>query len=359
MTGKHIAVDARMIGDGGIGTYLSELLPRVMAARPDWRFTLLGAREQLAPLAGRPNVELRSLVAPIYGVREQIEIPLVAPKADLFWSPHYNVPLAVATPLVVTIHDVAHLALPEINPLERLYARAMFAATRSRARALLFDSRFSLEEFTRYAGAPRCAATVAHLGVDEAWTRAREEHPVRPIAGPYLAYVGNFKRHKNVPGLLRALSRARDRIPHRLALIGRSEGLRSDPAIPPLLRELGDAVVTPGEVSPLALRQWVAHADALVTASRYEGFGLPPLEAMAAGVPTMVSRAGSLPEVCGDASLYCDPRDEADVAERLVQIATDGPLRERLIKGGRAHVRNFSWDRCAAETVAVLEGALG
>lgn len=346
-----------MIGDGGIGTYLSELLPRIAAARPDWRFTLLGDPLKLAAITA-PNVSVAATRAPIYGVAEQVELAANAPAdAGLFWSPHYNVPLLSRARLVVTVHDAAHLALPEINAVERLYARAMYAMVRIRASALLFDSRFSLDEFTRHAGAPRCAATVAHLGVDERWTRARQDHPVRPIAGPYLAYVGNFKRHKNVPALLRAFRSVRDRIPHRLALIGRSEGLRTDPAIPPLLRELGDAVVTPGEVSPLALRQWVAHADALVTASRYEGFGLPPLEAMAAGVPTMVSRAGSLPEVCGNASLYCHPHDEGNVAERLVQIATDGPLRDRLVRDGRAHVQNFSWDRCASETVAVMDRA--
>ena len=347
-----------MIGDGGIGTYLTELLPRIAAARPQWRFSLLGDPAKLAPIAAT-NIQVVATRAPIYGLGEQVELATTTPTgADLFWSPHYNIPLLSRTPLVVTVHDAAHLALPEINAVERLYARAMFAMVRARARALLFDSRFSLDEFIRHAGAPRCPATVAHLGVDERWASAKDDHPLRPIAGPYLAYVGNFKRHKNVPGLLRAFRVVRDRIPHRLALIGRSEGLRADPAIPPLLADLGDAVVTPGEITPSALRQWMAHADALVTASRYEGFGLPPLEAMAAGVPTMVSAAGSLPEICGEASLYCHPHDDRDVAERLVQIATDAPLRTQLERAGREHVKKFSWDECARTTVGVLEGAL-
>jgi len=95
-----------------------------------------------------------------------------------------------------------------------------------------------------------------------------------------------------------------------------------------------------------------------VTASLYEGFGLPPLEAMAAGCPCLVSEAGSLPEVCGDAALYCDPRDESGVASRIVEIATDAELRNRLIASGRARARDFTWERCATATLAELDRAV-
>jgi glycosyltransferase involved in cell wall biosynthesis len=107
-----------------------------------------------------------------------------------------------------------------------------------------------------------------------------------------------------------------------------------------------------------ALRQHVAHADAFVTASLYEGFGLPPLEAMAAGRPCVVSSAGSLPEVCGDAALYCDPRSRESIAARLLEIATDEPLRARLIARGRARAQELSWDRCAARTAALFDTVL-
>jgi glycosyltransferase involved in cell wall biosynthesis len=348
-----------MIGDGGIGTYLRELLPRVIAARPTWQFTLLGPPTRLRELATRPGVDVRALEVPIYGVAEQLAIPMTAPRGDLYWAPHYNIPLAVTMPIVATIHDVAHLALAELaGPVERLYARAMFAAVRARARALLFDTEFSRAEFARLVGAPKSVATVAHLGVDSRWTAARQSHPERPIAGPYLVYVGNFKRHKNVPALLRAFGRVSGRIPHKLVLIGRSEGLRADSGIPEAMTPLGDRVVAPGEIAPGELMRYVAHADALVTASRYEGFGFPPLEAMAAGVPCMVSRAGSLPEVCGDAALYCDPLDESDISGKLVDVVTDAPLRDRLVTAGRAQAARFSWEQCTDTTVRTLEGAL-
>ena len=298
--------------------------------------------------------------APIYGPREQLALASVAPRADLFWSPHYNIPLLRPTRLAVTIHDVAHLAMPDASSglLKRAYARFMFAQVRRRARSLLFDTAFSLEEFTRHVGAPRQPARVVHLAPADGWREAKVAHPERPIPEPYLVYVGNFKEHKNVPGLLRAFERARERIPHRLVLVGRRDGLSADPKIPPLLQRMGNAVHATGELPAQEVRRYVAHADALVTASRYEGFGLPPLEAMAAGVPTLVSRAGSLPEICGDASLYCDPSDEPSVVRGLEQVATDAPLRAQLVARGRERAAAFSWNETARLTIEGLERAL-
>lgn len=348
-----------MIADGGIGTYLGELLPRVTAARPDWRFTLLGAVSRLQHLRG-PNVDVRALDAPIYGPAEQIALASAAPRADLFWSPHYNIPLLQPARLAVTIHDVAHLAAPDASSgvLKRAYARFMFAQVRRRARTLLFDTAFSRSEFTRHVGAPRQPARVVHLAPAEGWRNAKAEHPERPLPEPYLVYVGNFKQHKNVPALLRAFARARLRIPHRLVLVGRREGLAADPAIAPLLGSMGETVHSTGELPAPDVRRWVGHADALVTASRYEGFGLPPLEAMAAGVPTLVSRAGSLPEICADASLYCDPGDEESIARGLEQVASDTTVRTELIARGRKRAAAFSWSQAARQTLEGLEQAL-
>ena len=112
-----IAVDARLIGASGIGTYLRELLPRLISARDYLRFTLLGPGSTLSELAWTraPNVQVVELGAPIYSVREQVALPLSIPAGtDVFWSPHYNIPLAWRGRLIATIHDLAHLALPEL-----------------------------------------------------------------------------------------------------------------------------------------------------------------------------------------------------------------------------------------------------
>ena len=355
-----------MATDGGIGTYLQALLPRIAALRPDWRFTLLGDPAEMIELGWTrlPNVQLRKCRARIFTVTEQLEVPLRCPQdADLFWAPHYNIPVLMrGRPFVVTIHDVCHLALPELmgGAVRRGYARWLLSTARRRARRVLFDSEFTRRETTRLLGngGENLKGRVVHLATDADWSRARDLSPNRPLSEPYFVYVGNVKRHKNVPLLLRAFGRVLDRIPHRLVLIGRREGLRADPRVAREVERLGDRVMLAGELEKDRVRQFVAHAVALVTTSLYEGFGLPPLEAMAAGCPCIVSNAGSLPEICGDAALYCDPRDEESVASQLCRIAWEPALRATLIERGHRRAKEFDWDLSAKQIADELERAL-
>lgn len=366
MSGSHprIVVDARMAHDGGIGTYLQALLPRIASIRPHWSFAALGDATALRGLGweGIPNVRLVDCRAPIFSIREQLELPLRggAGSADLYWAPHYNVPLLLRGRFALTIHDVNHLALPELmgGPLRSAYARRLLTAAVQRATRVVFVSKFTQEETARVLGEATVRGAVVHSAAGEEWSRARELAPNRPRVEPYFLYVGNIKRHKNVPFLLRAFRRIQGRIPHRLVLIGRAEGLRADPEVARELSLLGNRAEMLGEVSKDVVRQFVVHAHALVTASLYEGFGLPPLEAMAAGCPCLVSAAGSLPEVCGDAALYGDPRDEASFAAGMVRLADQPSLRDDLIARGRARAAQFSWERSAAATARVLEDAL-
>jgi glycosyltransferase involved in cell wall biosynthesis len=360
---RHVAVDVRMARDGGIGTYVRNVVSRVATARPSWHFTLLGSADTVAELGWNawPNVSVRECRSPYYTIAEQVELAARCPgDADVFWAPHYNVPLFVSAPLVVTIHDVCHLALPEAlgSSLARRYARFLFGHIGRRAASVLIDSEFSRAEMRRLGLSARGTTTVAPLAADDRWFDARASATRRPLPEPYLVYVGNWKRHKNVPMLLRAFGLVLDRLPHRLVLIGRREGLNADPAIAPEAERLGARCLFTGELSDDELQRWVVHADALVTASRYEGFGLPPLEAMACGVPCLVSSAGALPEVCGDAALYCDPSDVASVASGLVTIASDNAVRQHLIARGRTRARAFSWDRSAAVAAEALEHAI-
>jgi glycosyltransferase involved in cell wall biosynthesis len=362
MRAPGIVIDARMAMDGGIGTYLQQLVPRIAKRRPLWRLTALGSEPRMRALGWGEiaNLRLVQSAAPIFSIREQIELPVRVNGADLYWAPNYDVPVLSRTPLVVTIHDVNHIALPELlgGSVRRAYARWMLSTAVSRARRVLYDSEFTRQEAVRLLGNGSTKGRVVHLGVDESWRRARELAPERPIAEPYFLYVGNIKRHKNVPFLLRAFGRAMDRVPHRLLLVGRTEGLRADPEVSAALAPLGRRASLLGELPASEVRRYVAHAHAVVTASLYEGFGLPALEAMAAGAPCLVSRAGSLPEICGDAALFGDPRDEAEFAGRLVQVATDEPLRASLIARGRDRAAMFRWDQSADDTIAVLHEAM-
>jgi len=360
--GPTVVIDARMIAASGIGTYLRNTLSRIVAARPNWRFVLIGDRRRLSEGALEPalNVEIVSLGAPVYSLREQLAF--VRPglrRADLFWSPHYNIPLAPTPRLVVTVHDVMHLTRPEYRRhwLRRCYAASMYRAVRHRASAVICVSNFTRSELEGMIGA-RLPTHVIHNGVDPAWFDLR---PPRAAASrPYVVFVGIAKPHKNIVGLLEAFAMIQDRVPHDLVIVGANgPSLRTaDRRVESAAAPLRDRVRFAGHLELSALQECVAGADVLVQPSFYEGFGLPPLEAMAAGTPCLVSRIEPLIEVCGDAAVYCDPCDSADIATRLLALLQASDERDRLRREGRARARAFTWDRTASETLAIFDRVL-
>jgi glycosyltransferase involved in cell wall biosynthesis len=357
-----IAIDIRMIHASGIGTCLVNLVPRIVAARPAWSFRLLGRPEELSNYrwSSAPNVAIIPFTSPIYGVAEQLHWPARSVAgSDLVWSPHYNIPLRWRGNLLVTVHDIAHVALPSIyrNPIHRGYAKLMSQAVRRRADVIHFDSAFTQAEFIRLIGAPKGASTVVHNGIDESWFRV--EAPPGGRERPYIVYVGNVKPHKNLGGLLSAFAMQMGEIPHDLLIVGKREGfITGDRSIGDAAKRLGARVKFTGPVNDEALKKTIADADALILPSFYEGFGLPPLEAMACGCPTLVANAASLPEVCGDAALYCDPFNVEDIGRSLVRILTDETLRSALRSKGRAHAAKFTWEAAAERHVETMESLL-
>jgi glycosyltransferase involved in cell wall biosynthesis len=359
---RTIAVDARMIEASGIGTCVAEWLPRLIAARPDLDFALLGPAFVLRGLSWSQgsNVRVIGLDAPIYSVREQVALPLRVPDGtDLFWSPHYNIPLAWRGRLMVTIHDLAHIALPEFvgGAHRRAYARFMFRRISRSAAAIMTDSEFTRKEFERLVGVRRATPEVVHLGVDPGWFQIAPSPSPHP--GPYLIYVGNVKPHKNLGRLLEAFGQLPSSVKCDLLIVGKNEGfLSEDPAVRQGALRLGARVQLLGAVSQGLLKRYVAHAQALVLPSLYEGFGLPPLEAMACGCPAIVSRTASLPEVCGDAVLYCDPLDSASIAEAMSRVLTEPELRETMRCRGLERARRFTWERSARALLNIFDRVL-
>lgn len=354
-----IAIDARLLQESGIGTYLQNLVPRLVRCHPEATFHLLGGHDLTDfPWASLENVRLTRAESPIYSVREQLELTMKRPHdADLFWSPHYNVPIMRRGRQLVTIHDVLHLARPEYVklPHRRAYARLMFRAA-ARSDAIIFDSRFTADEFRRVGGDTSSGGSVhevIHPGVDESWFEVASEG--RAHDRPYLLFVGNVKPHKNVRGLLRAFGMIRDRIPHDLVIVGRRTGfIHGDPGVLDEASAFRHRVRFTGWLDEGEVRRYMAGADALVFPSLYEGFGLPPLEAMAAGCPVITSDAASLPEVCGEAALYCDGARPATIAEAILRLLGDSGLRTELRARGRERARLFTWERCAELTWQVI-----
>ena len=354
-----VTVDARMLRATGIGTYLRALLPRVVARLGQARFCLLGDPAALSRegLGDGERVSVRALRAGIYGAREQPELWLRTPRdTSLFWAPHVNAPLVSPGRLLVTVHD-AFYANPPAGAKPRwdkqLYLTAMYQAVKRRADAIVCVSRFTRAELERYYGRFRCPLHVIHSGLEPAWFE-RPAGP-SPSAKPYLVYVGNLKPHKNLPRTLAAFAEIAARVPHDFVLIGPGDTETLRKHVPAWL---AGRVRFVGPLEDERLKAYVGHAAGLVLASLYEGFGLPPLEAMALGVPVLVSRAASLPEVCGDAALYCDPEAVPDIARGLSALLTDENERARLRTRGLERARELDWERSADETSAVLRALL-
>jgi glycosyltransferase involved in cell wall biosynthesis len=223
-----ITIDARMIHSAGIGTYLQSLLPLILRRRPQYQFCLLGKAADLEvfPWARLKNTRVIPCDSPIYGLREQLEIRWkTPPETSLFWSPHYNIPLTCPAQLLVTVHDVFHLAMPQYTGglHKRLYAHYMFSSLRKQAAAILSVSRFSKDELLKYTGQAGCQPQVVYNGVDESWFKVRKKR--NPHLGPYFLYVGSVKPHKNLTGLLEAFEKVKDQIPQDLVIVGKKRGL--------------------------------------------------------------------------------------------------------------------------------------
>lgn len=342
-----VAFDARMVRHSGIGTYTRGIL-NVLLKDTDFDWTLFGDPEKLAAFPAR-KVAARF---PIYSLREQLFFPglLAKEKPDLVHIPHYNAPLAWRGPMVVNIHDLIHLRFPP-SRAAYLYAKTVLKAVCRRARIVLTISEHTKKDLVEVLGADERKIRMTIPGVDPEFF---ETAPRAERQEPYLLYVGNVRPVKNVAVLLEAFREARRRAPDMALVVAGKDFMpettrayRNEPG----LRFLG-------ELPHGRLRGLYAGARMFVFPSLYEGFGLPPLEAMAAGVPVVCSKATSLPEVTGDAAVLFDPRNASELTSILVRLWKDDAERGKMAEKGRMRAREFTWERCAEQVASAYREAL-
>jgi glycosyltransferase involved in cell wall biosynthesis len=354
----------RWIDASGVGTYIKGILPGIVERLENVSIVGLGVRSRLEefPWSRAANVRLIDCRAARYSLTEQFQVPLAIPAGtDLFFTPYYTIPLLYPGRLAVTVHDLSHRVVPEIigNARKRIYAQVMFRALRKRASLIFTVSDFSKAELLRLTtGSREDNILTTHLGITNEWYTAADLPAVR--ARPYFIYVGNIKPYKNVGRLVEAFMRIQHSLPQDLVIVGQSEGLITGESAEffKRVRTAGGRIHLTGFVSHRELLSLVAGARALIMPSLYEGFGLPALEAMAAGVPVAAANVASLPEVCGDAALYFDPMQVDDIAAKLVRIGSDDALCLALKVKGVERSRLFTWDACAAKTAEGLRSCL-
>ena len=356
-----ITIDVRKLHDSGVGTYIQNIIPNIIAQLPDQNFTLLGHQAELTPyFNGHNNLTLIDYHTRPYSLREQIDIlPLIPSDTDLLWVPFINIPVIYRGKLLVTVYDVNFLALPQfLSFTQRIYAKLIFAAIRRKADHVLCISEFSKREFMRLVPGKSDNVSAILLGTPPQWFE-----PIQTLAcpqpQPFFLFVGNVKPHKNLVRLLQAFAQIADQIPHNLVIVGKKEGfIIGDNQALAYPSSLEERILFTGYIDDVQLRQYYAHATALAFPSLYEGFGLPALEAMACHCPVLTSNITALPEVCGDAALYCDPYAVEDIAQKLVQLASDEGLRQVLITKGNEQAAALTFDTCADQTTRVIRQLL-
>ena len=278
-------------------------------------------------------------------------------RVDVIHAPSYTAPLWSSAPVVVTIHDVSYERHPEWYPYQRDAMRRMFYRRSARTAArVLTDSEFSASEIAAAYQIPRDRIIVAPLGVSDHFApvdRPNETLPAQ-ITSPFLLHVGDLHERRNLPLVVHAMFEAQRRPgmpPLSLVLAGVDRGIGDRLRAYAREADSPDSVVCLGPVTDSQLLALYRGAAALVYPSRYEGFGLPVLEAMACGTPVIASRAASIPEVLGDAGVLLDPDDELGWANAIAQVVSDEWQKGRMRKAGLTRAKEFTWARTASITL--------
>ena len=368
----RIAVNTRLLlADKleGIGWFAHETLSRITKAHPEHTFLFLFDRPYDPRFVYGPNVVPIVLPPPtrhplLYRLWFGLMVPRILRKhkADLFLSPDGFLSLSTSVPQLSVMHDLNFEHYPEDLPAAySRYYRSFFPRFAKKAARIVTVSEFSKQDIVKHYDVPEERVDVVHNGVSAVYSplALEEQNGVREkLTGgePYLICVGSMHARKNVARLLLAFDRlAADHATIRLVFVG--EQMFHDPRMEEAWAQVGhkDRVVFTGRLGQQELRRTLGAAMALVYVSYFEGFGIPVAEAMKCGVPVVCANASSLPEVAGDAALYCDPFDVDDIARAMLTIISDPALRERLSAAGLQRAERYTWERTADGLWASVE----
>lgn len=351
---------------GGTGTYTNMMVRHMLAL--DGRNDYVLLYDDASQLASYPrNANVRELVIPSHSrlVWDQIIVPWIArrERLDVIFNPKLSVPLLAPCPALFVQHGADWFVMPRQYPWhDRLYF-TLFAPLYWRKAACIVTVSKDAERRLASLMDRRTAAKLAtvHHGVDRRFEPIRDAGALaafrkkHSIDFPYVLYLGQIYPMKNVGNLIRAFAKLRDRIPHRLLIVGK-----------PLVKAgkdlglieqlgLGDRVSCLGWVPDEDVPLFYSAAELFAFPSIYEGFGIPIIEAMACGCPVLTSTGGACPEVAGDAALLVDPLDVDAIAAGLHRGLTDPALRTALRARGLQRAREFTWEKSARQTIDLIE----
>lgn len=376
----RIGIDARLYGleHAGLGRYITRLVQELLKKNTQDHFVLFLKKAHVHEFKDYPNVTVREVNIPIYGLLEQVILPWIFLREglDLLHVPHFNAPLLYPGKLIITIHDlIKHYSKgketttrhPFLYTFKRLGYLFLVSSVVRKAKRILVPSQYVKDDLVRNFHLPEEKIIVTYEAVDSHITKtkldAAQKKQVLATYGltqPFLVYTGSVYPHKNVDLLIDAViehNRVKE-VDLMLAIIcarnvfyERMSKKISDKGAGSFIKMLG--FLPDEEVSKL-----YGLALSLVHPSKMEGFGLTGLEAMKAGLPVISSNASCLPEVYGNAALFFDPDSVTDLVSKIEMMIKDRELREELIDKGIDRAKKYSWSKMAKETNNIYQEIL-
>lgn len=359
----RIAIDARMVRVGsmhGIARYAYELLKGLCDFNSPHEYVVLVNRGSPLLLRDWPDhIKLVEVRSRWIGLREHLEIPRVLrrERIDLFHAPSFVAPLWVPCQMIMTIHDLNHLVLPHFyTPMHQLYYRILVQACIRKSKLILTVSEFSKTEIVKHLTVPEPKVFVTYNGVSRAYRPVQDVEFLEYVRELYelpekfIFCLTNKKPHKNVMKLVQAYCHADLKMPLVLACPVDLRVIR-------LAESYGKKhrIYFAKFIQEEHLPAIYSMTHLFVYPSTYEGFGLPPLEALACGAPVVVSESSSLPEVVGKHAIFMNPYDHDDMARALEVGVKDQSLRAQITQNYESHVERFSWTQLVQHTVALYE----
>jgi len=378
----HTVIDARWIFPqiSGIGLYTRELLRHLPGLDGSVRYTVLFDRPEVMEremegtgAGAASNVGARLVPWGLFSPVSQARLPglLRRLEARVYHSPNYMMPYLAFPPggrgpvrAVVTIHDLIPLLFPQYTPraMKTRFLpvfRLVIREAARRATRILVPSRSTAEDVVRELRIPADRRGDVVVTPEAANPVFRPDPDVRP-AGPVVLFVGRRDPYKNLPALVRAFARVLREVPAaRLVVVGPPDARYPEAEAAAREVRLGDAVEWRGYVDGPGLVRAYREAAVFALPSRYEGFGLPVIEAMACGTPVVCGNGSSLPEVAGDAAALVPPDDEGEIAAAVVRVLTDPAHAAALRERGLHRAAQFSWERTARLTLDAYRAAAG
>lgn len=372
----RIGIDARFFGSAckGLGRYTEKLIENLekISVQDGNQYFIFLSREGLTEYQPK-NKNFQKVLADYrwYSLEEQLKMPGLLNKyqLDLVHFPHFNVPLFYRKKFVVTIHDLILLHFPTLRGttldpffywFKFLMYKIVIRCAIKRSEKIIAVSEFTKKDILDNYSVASQKIAVTYEACDDFcnfWQDMEEQILKKyAIIKPYLLYVGNAYPHKNLEKLILAFSELRKDMPDiRLVLVGKEDYFFQKLKKVIAVKKQGAGIIFTGFISDAELDVFYKNALVYVFPSLYEGFGLPPLEAMAKGVPVASSDHPCMREILGESAFYFDARDEKIMAEKLAEIVNNPELREKLIQNGYAQIKKYSWQIMAEKTKNIYQ----